>query len=477
MESTKTRKNKNVLLGMMSNGDTKEWDCTCLFYAIMYSDCVGKKLHSIVKTSVNELREIRNEVFAHTADGSLSKVDLQASVQKIITAFTTLKLDTTRLEELKGQTSFPTEELNKITQQFDREKERNAEPVSFCVLPPPPSHDTIGRLDEVDRIYEMMKGLSDDNKGQTTVVYLSGNPGCGKSELSRQVGERYFVSDDNTDLAFTMTINASNMDTLLQSYVEFADRLKCDPDSVSRIGTSQGLSLETKVHQLQALTGHQVAKYSSWLIIIDNVTDLKSFSKYWPQSGETTSGGKGQILVTTQDSHSIVDSSHCEHISLSRGMTDEDAVEVLCKISHFPGETDEILLKVAEVLDFQPLALACAGVYMQRIRIANSLFTWQQCLQKVEKGKREATETVYEKTSFNYPTSMTAAVNLALEREMKEEKIMKHAFEFLSSIAQESIPLEYVVQYAMNCMPDEDEDSVAATICSSSLLISSGELE
>ena len=35
------RKKKAHLLATMKNGDRAEWDCTMLFYAILYSDCIG----------------------------------------------------------------------------------------------------------------------------------------------------------------------------------------------------------------------------------------------------------------------------------------------------------------------------------------------------------------------------------------------------------------------------------------------------
>ncbi|KAK3706423.1 hypothetical protein QZH41_018638 [Actinostola sp. cb2023] len=478
MESKRNRSRNNRLLGNMISGDRREWDCTCLFYAIMYSDSVGPTLSPIVKTNVDVLREIRNEV-AHNNDASLTDAEFQASIQKITTAFNTLTLDTIRVNEMKLQTSFPTKELDNIKQELknikkdlEDEKKRNAKPSCFCVLPPKPSHDTIDRMEEVGRIYEEMNRLSSEKKGETTMVYLSGNPGCGKSVLARQIGDKYF-DDTTADLKFITTINASNMDTLFQSYVGFAGKLNCHPDCITNIATSKDLSKEDQIIQLKALADKQVAKYSSWLMIVDNVIDLKSFSKYWPQSGEKMRG-KGQILVTTQDSPSIALSSHCRHVSLSPGMTHDDAMELLSRVSGLRDE-DEMMLKAAKVLDFQPLALSCAGVSVHSALTTNKLFTWPQYLEKLEKGKREITEKVYQRTSLIYTTTMTAAVHLSVEREIVEEKIMLHAFEFLSAIAPEPIPLHYVVQYVMKCMTDQDEDEVASRICSSSLVLSSFE--
>ena len=48
-----------------------------LFYAILYSDCIGSGLSPAVKTIVDDLRKFRNEEFAHMPRGSLVDADFQ----------------------------------------------------------------------------------------------------------------------------------------------------------------------------------------------------------------------------------------------------------------------------------------------------------------------------------------------------------------------------------------------------------------
>ena len=48
--------------------------------------------------------------------------------------------------------------------------------------------------------------------------------------------------------------------------------------------------------------------------------------------------------------------------------------------------------KVAHVLDYQPLALASAGVYVKKVRNTNPDFGWEEYLQKLKEGKREHTQ-------------------------------------------------------------------------------------
>ena len=43
-ESPANQRKNARLLGTMINGDRAQWDCTMLFYAILYSDSVGRAL-------------------------------------------------------------------------------------------------------------------------------------------------------------------------------------------------------------------------------------------------------------------------------------------------------------------------------------------------------------------------------------------------------------------------------------------------
>ena len=64
-ESPKNQKKNVRLLTTMINGDTGKWDCTMLFYAILFSDCLGPGLSATVQKNVDDLRNFRNEQFAH----------------------------------------------------------------------------------------------------------------------------------------------------------------------------------------------------------------------------------------------------------------------------------------------------------------------------------------------------------------------------------------------------------------------------
>ncbi|KAK3735050.1 hypothetical protein QZH41_001733 [Actinostola sp. cb2023] len=368
------------------------------------------------------------------------------------------------------------DELHDFTKRGDETEMKKDEPPTFCVLPPKPSHNTIYRPCEVSLAINEIKRLRSTYPHQITTTYISGNPGSGKSELARQIGEKYFDDVDNeVSLKFVTTFNASTLGTLIQSYMDLAIQLRCNEASITTIATSSDkLAQEEKLAHLKGFISPALQKYSSWLIIVDNVEDLQLVSRFIPLAGQKLHG-QGHILVTTQDSQSIPPSDELTyHMPLSTGMRPDDAVRSLLSISGF-DDGDDIVQQVAMTLDFQPLALACAGVYMRHARSTEPSMNWKKYIQKIVQGKRELTERVYEKTNFSYPKSMTNAVKMAVENEMAKNQVMLHTFQFLSLMAPEFISLEHVVNYVIKCLPDEDKESVAADIISSSLILNSEE--
>ena len=480
-KANQRRLDKDPLL-VVKNGNIEEWDCTCLFFAILNSTSIGSTISHSVETSVKDLRDFRNKLFAHALEGSVLDKDFQASTQLVIDAFKVLGLCTSDIEAIKVEKTFPTLDLNTLKEQLTREKkakqlleeqvktleeEMNEKPASFCSLPPEPSHETWPRTDDVLTVMREAEKLKEENAeaDEVVVVYLSGNPGCGKSQVARQVGETFYEKNKETDGVFVMTLDAKNIDTVLESYIKFANLIGCTEYSVSK-STSKDLNKEEKLTFLKSLVISKVRCFSNWLIIVDNVTDIKSVSKYWPQPG-TKEWGAGLLLVTTQDSHSVpLNHSRSKHVSLSHGMKPDEAAALLSKIAIVPSDNCSKVEELAEKLDYQPLALACAAVYVKETGVS-----WEQYLMKLEEGKRKATEEVYESTSQTYPTTMTTAILLAIQREVEKHDILKHALQYISLLAPEKIALEYVTRYVLIRLPDADGDVVKSKILKSSLIL------
>ena len=473
-ESPRNQKRNARLLATMKNGNSMEWDCTMLFYAILFSDCVGPGLSALIRKNVDDLRNFRNEEFAHMPQGSLSEIDFQNAISKVDVAFQALSLPTVKIQDLKCQKTFPTKDLTKVLKEVDnlkqevqeKESQRQVledqlqnEAPSFCVLPPKPSHEIGGREREVAKIVQQLRELNESSDNRLSYLYISGNPGSGKSQLAGLVAERFF--DDLIVMpggsSFVMTLNAASPDSLLESYASFARHLKCPDYSVMETLSSKEWTVDEKITSLKMLVAVNVKCYTSWLLVVDNVTTLSSVHVHLPQF-ENEAWARGQLVITTQDTTSIPSkSSFVNHISASKGMEPNDARSLLSKLSGIPDS--DLLGTVAQRLDYQPLALAGAAVFVKEIRQdkVSTHFGWEEYLKILEKGKRQKTENTLVDTNPIYPNSMTKAIMLAVETLMRSDEVQKHLFTFLALCAPRPLNVDIAVSYIMNAHEESDE--------------------
>ena len=326
-ESPRNQRRNAKLSVTMINEHRAEWDCTMLFYAIVYSDCNSNSVNALVKSNVDDLTKFRNEEFTHIPRGHLSEPEFHNAITRVDVAFQALGLSTLRIQEIRNQISFRTEELAKILKKVDdlhqelqekeekiqekvaelqeKEDERKVledqlrnEVSSFYILPPKPSHDVDGRDNEVTKITQQLKELKEGNKSRLSYLYISGNPGSGKSQLAELVANRFFQEVTNT--AFVMTLNAESLDSLQESFVSFARLLKCSEYAITNTLSSKDSEIEEKIANLKTLISTKVELYTSWLLVVDNVTSIPQASVLLPEPGNEQRLG-GQILITTQD--------------------------------------------------------------------------------------------------------------------------------------------------------------------------------
>ena len=518
-ESPGNQRKNARLLATMVNGDRAQWDCTMLFYAILYSDSIaGHGLSPLIKINVDDLRKFRNEDYAHMTEGQFSNADFKITVAKVETAFRALGLSAVEIQTVSKQTTFPTDELQnvktsnqKLTQDlqakeaelqekdskfqeekdkfegkkaklqdmlktteeqrkvFEEQLQRKVEP--FCVLPPRPPHLIASRDYHVDKVTQKLLNLRKANGNTLSYCYISGNPGSGKSQLARLAAEKYYkeASKDTTAPSFVMTLNAENPEALLTSYQSLARKMQCPECTINTTENSKDLNNERKIAIIKDLIAAKIHLYSSWLLVIDNVTNLPWIGQFLPERGNEQ-WGKGQLLITTQDCSCIPpDSSFTSHISISKGMEPADAI---CLLTELSGITDNDMGEnVAHALDYQPLALASAGVYVRKVRNTNPNFGWEGYLEKLEKGKRELTEKELANVNLIYPNSMTIATRVAVEAVMDSDKIMKHAFTFFAFCAPEPLRLDVLTTYVVNADEELDEEDIGIQIQGSSLLL------
>ena len=505
-ESRKSRKKNARLLATIQRGNTAEWDCSCLFFAILYSDCIGSTLSPAVRKEVDDLRQVRNDI-AHLNEVELTDAEFHNYVARVLAAFNSLKLPINEVDDIKNQTDFPTAEVNSLKMQADnlkaelktKEKENrnltselqstqatlqtkqeevetltqeiNSKVESFCTLTFKPSHKIIKRSSDVTRIMKKLDELYNESNGAISTIYLSGIPGCGKSQLARQLGQDIFDRrlHENDSLTFVATLNAETLDSLAESYSSLARHLGITEYTLTNLETSTKGNPREKIQYLKRVIYPKTKQFSNWLIIADNVVDLSLVCRDLPPTG-SDEWGHGQVLITTQDSSSIPSNAPLTyHESLSKGMHPDDAVNLLRQVSQIQDQNQDE--KVAEVLEYQPLALAAAAFYVQTIVVSGSPnYHWKDYLEALSHGEREATEKLLANQNIAYSKTTTTAIQMAIMRALESDDVLREVLYLFSLCAPESLPMEVAVDFVKLRITGETEELIKTKLFKASLL-------
>ena len=484
-ESRKSRARNARLLATIQRGNTAEWDTVCLIFAVLYSDTIGSTLSPAVRREVDDLRQFRNDL-AHTLEAELTDADFQCYVARVMNAFTSLGLPVNKIEDIKNQTDFPTvvsnalkvqadnlnadlqtkeQEAYNLTSELQSKKkevetlthEINSKVESFCILTFKPSHPIIRRVNDVTRILKKLDELQNESKGAISTIYLSGIPGCGKSQIARQVGQEIFDKRwrEGEDLTFVATLNADTLDSLAESYCSLARHFGITDNALANLEASR--NVPEKIEYLKTLIFSKTKQFSNWLIIVDNVVDLSSVQGVLPPSGMKELG-HGQVLITTQDISSIpVNAPLTYHESLSKGMHPDEAVNLLRHVSEIQNQ--EEAEKVAEVLEYHPLALVAAAFYVQTVVVNGSPnYCWANYLRM---------ETL---RGLGFPCH----ISLAVEELIRTDRLFKHLFTLLSLHAPEPLNEGAAINHVMNmekCVDEVDEKQIRTSFRKCSLLL------
>ena len=446
-EKARKRPNMKDYQSNFQHGDTNQWDCSVLFDAILYSNSIGSTLNPIMKTEMDKLRIIRNKIMHPHGKATLTDLEFQNITSDVENSFKALGL--------------PIHNITSIKSKRNRYK-------SFQILPPKPTHEVVYRSEKINEIKQDLQKLRDDNDGKLTYFYISGNPGSGKSQLSRHLGEDLYKSVDwRANAAYVMTLDASNLDTLLYSYEDFSRRLNCNEDVLKSVMNSSKPKQE-KIKDLRSQITTRIQNWKLWWIIVDNVEDLDKIYPLLPQMGSVI-WNNGQIIVTIQNITSVPPISLCtNHISLSGGMNKRECRQLFSSLSGTVAD-DLLLDEVAEKLDHQPLAMAAAAVYIQRLK--QKEFSWRDYLEKLEKGKRRVTEEQLQKTSSAYSLTMSTAVHLAVQKAAENDFILCETFKLFALISFDPVPIGIIVKYIQQLDQNYEKEEIRLAVEQCSLFL------
>ena len=293
---------------------------------------------------------------------------------------------------------------------------------SVLILTPRPTHDFQPRREEMRRLMQLFKELravAKQKKGGNvaSVVYITGRPTFGKSQIARDFGENFYHKNRGRLFKnlFVGTINASSWSSIFDSYLNIAVRLGCMTE-MEVLGHSQEEFQNLEL--LSTLVRKELRQRPGWFVIIDNLTSDVKYSlsphsessllippteerrlrslnnrddsavvhnrardstsspptlssvkavrpnkvmwqNLWPQPGDT-SWGRGHVIVTTSNRSLVEHSSpYVRELELKRGMSEKDALVLLEKVSMYSGVGErEEMKKLVNILEGVPLSVA-----------------------------------------------------------------------------------------------------------------------
>ena len=267
-----------------------------------------------------------------------------------------------------------------------------------------------------------------------------------------------------------MLLNAESSESLLESYTSFSQQIKCSEIEVNKILVSEEITSDKKIIMLKILIEERIHLYSTWLLVIDNVTDFRGIRESVPEVGNPQ-WKIGQMIITTRDtagSELAVDSFTC-HISISKGMEPSHAMSLLAAVS---GTDDkEMLAKVAKELDYQPLALVNAATCVKHDFQSNKEpnLVWTRILNEVRKGKEmEPVSGVIVRGIISTPESSIvkstdAVVRLAVETLIRTNEVIRHVLTFLSLFKRHEFDLDTLITYIQNVEELQNEEEIRKT--------------
>ncbi|KAJ7383348.1 hypothetical protein OS493_028426 [Desmophyllum pertusum] len=358
-------------------------------------------------------------------------------------------------------------ERRDLIENYCRDKAETPKTVlpSVEILPGKPFHMTQRRGREIQKIKDSFSELRKNTSvSMVTGVFVKGPPGCGKTQLARQFGKEFIEESDGRIVA---TLHA-------QTPEELHEKLE-----IPKLREEQGSLRERIKGYSDDVKNHLRENSSVWLLIVDNLTVNDPLREFWPTPEQDSSWGEGLVLVTTQDSELAPRShAHAKVMSLDSGMEEKDAMDLLKVISGL--DTNEDAQKVAKLLGFYPLSLACAAVYVRQMREDRpfSKFSWKNYHSNLEEYFAYLDHSDFTHHNPCYPQSMLPAAEFAARRMAENNEVLRAAFVLLSYCSLQPVPLDTVADYVLREIKARGDatirvpDDVKVKIARCSLLIS-----
>jgi len=273
-----------------------------------------------------------------------------------------------------------------------------------------------GREEVLKQLHSALKS----NKATALSQAINGHGGIGKTQTAVEYTYRY-----KSDYSAILWVNAGSREALMSDYAVLAHVL----DLPEKDAKSQNL--------IAAAVRRWLENHSGWLLVFDNADEPRLLGNYIPISH------KGHILLTSRAQ--LFDNPGISKTVELPKMPPDEAKEFLQKRtgrSNLIQEENEAILKIAEELDYLPLALEQAGAYIKELNAGFSNYLSSYRTRGMEMFKKNLPVT------DKYPESVATTWLLNFEEIEKTSKASADLLTASAFLNPDNIPIELIIKGA-----------------------------
>lgn len=283
----------------------------------------------------------------------------------------------------------------------------------------PPHNDFFtGREEVLIHLYEQL------HIGHSTAITqaISGLGGIGKTQIAIEYAHRHYRKEYH----YIFWMRAENQEELTASYLDIAHLLNLPQKDAQ----NQRIVINAVKQWLQ--------NHSSWLLIFDNVEELKILTPFLPTAPQ------GHFLYTTRAStlgnlsrslrvESFTEEQGVRFLLQRAGMLEEGA-----SLDQISPEQQHFALEITQALGGLPLALDQAGAYIDETKIGLDEYIHLYQQRRIELLKRRGD------TALDHLDSVITTWSLSFEEITNQNRASAELLHFFAFLAPDDVPEEIV---------------------------------